>query len=75
MVNMTLAVSEELHQVMKEHSEIKWSEIARRAIQEQARKLEIMDKIIAKSTLTEKDAEELGRKVKKGIAQRHGLIK
>lgn len=70
---MTLAIPEDLHQTMKEHSEIKWSEIARRAIQEQARKLELMDKILAKSTFTEKDAEELAKKVKRGIAQRHGL--
>ncbi len=72
---MTLAIPEDLHQTMKEHSEIKWSEIARRAIQEQANKLILMDKILAKSTFTEKDVEELAKKVKRGIAQRHGLVR
>jgi len=75
MVNMTLAIPEDLYQTMKEHSEIKWSEIARRAIQDQAHKLDLIDKILAKSTFTEKDAQELAKKVKQGIAQRHGLIK
>ena len=75
MTNMTLAVPEDLHQIMRSHSEIKWSEVARQALWEQARKLELMDKILSKSELTEKDALELGRKINKGIAKRHGLIK
>lgn len=32
MVNMTLAVSDEIHLRMKRHSEIKWTEVARNAI-------------------------------------------
>ena len=75
MVNMTLAVPDDLHQIMKQHSEIKWSEVARKAIRDQARKLEMMDKILAKSTLTEKDVTEIGKKIKKGIAKKHGLAK
>jgi len=60
---------------MQKHKEIKWSEVARQAMWDQARKLELMDKILAKSELTEKDALEIGRKVNRGIAKRHGLIK
>tara|TARA_Y100000034_G_C6717579_1_gene317314 strand:- start:343 stop:573 length:231 start_codon:yes stop_codon:yes gene_type:complete len=73
MVNMTLAIPESLHKVMRMHSEIKWSEVARKAIQEQAHKLELMDKILTKSTFTEKDAKEIAQKVKREIAQHHGL--
>ena len=75
MTNMTLAVPEDLHQIMENHREIKWSEVARQAMWEQARKLELMDRILSKSRLTEKDALELGREVNKGIAKRHGPIK
>jgi hypothetical protein len=32
-----------------------------------------MDKLLANSELTEKDALEIGRKINKGIAKRHGL--
>jgi len=60
---------------MKKHNEIKWSEVARQAIWTQAQKLDLMDKILANSKLTEKDAEEIGHKIKHGIAKRHGLIK
>jgi hypothetical protein len=74
MTNMTLAVPEDLHQIMQKHKEIKWSEVARQAMWEKARKLELMDKILAKSKLTEKDALEIGRQINKGIAKRHGLI-
>jgi len=42
---------------------------------EKARKLELMDKLLAKSELTEKDALEIGRKINRGIARKHGLIK
>ena len=75
MTNMTLAVPEELHQIMEKHKEIKWSEIARQAIWAQARKLELMDKILSKSELTEVDAEIIGHKIKHEIAKKHGLIK
>ena len=75
MVNVTLAVPEELHNIMKEHNEIKWSEVARRAMWEQARKLAFMDKILAKSKLTERDAINIAKKIKAGIAKRHGLKK
>lgn len=39
------------------------------------KKLEVMDKILSKSKLTEQNALELGREINKGIAKRHGLIK
>ncbi|MAF99072.1 MAG: hypothetical protein CMH61_00515 [Nanoarchaeota archaeon] len=73
MVNMTLAVDEDLHNIMKEHSEVKWSEVARKAMRAHAQKLQMMDTILAKSTLTQKDADEIAEKIKEGIAKRHGL--
>ena len=75
MANMTLAVPEDLSRIMEKHKDIKWTEVARQAIREKARKLELMDKLLAKSKLTEQDAEEIGHKIKHGIAKRHGLVK
>ena len=74
MTNMTLAVPEDLHEIMEKHSDIKWSEVARQAMWEKARKLELMDKLLAKSELTEEDAERIGHKIKHEIAKRHGLV-
>ena len=59
MTNMTLAIPEDLHEIMKKHSEIKWSEVARHAIWEKARKLELMDKLLSKSKLTDKESQKL----------------
>ena len=75
MTNMTLAVSEDLYTIMQKHKDIKWSEVARQAMWEKARKLELIDKLLTKSTLTEEDALEIGRKIKHGIAKKHGLVK
>jgi len=74
MTNMTLAIPEELHKIIKKHKEIKWTEIARQAMWEQARKLELMDNLLSESKLTDKDAIEIGRKIKREIAKKHGLI-
>ncbi|ODS37470.1 MAG: hypothetical protein A7316_09375 [Candidatus Altiarchaeales archaeon WOR_SM1_86-2] len=71
MVNITLSIPEELYKVVKKHSEIKWSEVARRAMWDYAKRLEEMDRIASKSKLTEHDAIEIGEKIKKGIWERH----
>jgi len=74
MTNMTFAVPEELMAVMKRHKEIKWSEVARQALVEKADELKLMDQLVSKSKLTEKDAIEISRRIKEGIAKRHGLL-
>ena len=71
---MTLAVPQELHEIMKKHSEVKWSEVARKALWDHARKLELLDKLVEKSKLTEKDVEELDKIVKKAIAEKYRKI-
>ena len=73
MTNMTLSIPEDLHKRMKKFNEIRWSEIARKAIEKRINDLEVMEKIVSKSKLTEKDAKEISDKVKRGIAKRHGL--
>ncbi len=70
MPNITLSISEDLHNIVKEHNEIKWSEIARRAILEQAMKLKLMDKLVERSKFTEKDVEKIDHQIKKGLMKR-----
>jgi hypothetical protein len=70
MPNMTLAIPDELHTIVKKHTEIKWSEIARRAMWVQAQKLKLMDGLASKSKLTEKDIDELDHKIKSGLLKR-----
>lgn len=73
-MNVTLAVPEELHDIMKRHPEIKWSEVARQAMWEYARKLELLDEIVNRSDLSERDALKIGELVKKGVAKRYSKI-
>ena len=71
MVNVTFAVPVELHEIMRRHPEIKWSEIARKAMWEYARKLEFMERIAGESRLSEKDVLELDKRVKAGLRGRY----
>ena len=64
---MTLALPEDVYRIVKEHNEIRWSEIARRAIADYAKKLALLDALTANSELTEEDIMELDEKVKEGI--------
>lgn len=43
MVNMTLSIPKELHEKMKKYSEIRWSEVTRKAIENKVTDLESID--------------------------------
>ena len=64
MVNMTLALPEELHNKMKQFSDVRWTEVARKAIETKVRDLEVIEKLVSKSKLTQKDVEEFSKKIK-----------
>ena len=67
MPNITLSVPADIHMIMKQHGEIRWSEIARRAISEYAKKLALLDTLTQESELTEEEVMALDEKVKEGI--------
>ena len=79
MVNITLALPAELHSKMKEHTEIRWSEVVRKAISEkikvleQVKDFEEIERIASKSKLTQKDVEEISNKIKRSVAKKLGL--
>ena len=67
MPNVTLSIPEELHEKMKKHTEIRWSEVVRKSISEKIDDLEIMDKIAKRSRLTQTDVDEIVHKINKGV--------
>lgn len=73
MPNITLSVPEELHEKMKEHTEIRWSEVVRIALQKRIADLEIIEKLTSKSKLTKKDAKEISEKIDKEVSKKLGL--
>lgn len=73
MPNITISVSEELYTTIKKHKQVRWSEVARSAMALYAKKLSLLDKLLKDSELTEEDAIEIGKKIKRGMTKRHGL--
>ncbi len=70
MVNMTLSIPDDLHKKMRQHTELKWSDIARQAFEKKIKEIELMNKVLSKSELTEKDAERIGHQIKDKIGKR-----
>lgn len=66
MVNITLAIPEDVKKEMENFPEINWSEIARAAIKKRITLLQEIRKITKDSELNEKDVIELGKSLKKG---------
>jgi len=62
MANMKLPIPENLHRKMKNFSEIRWSEIVRKALEQKVNDMEIIEKIVQKSKFTKEDAEEITKK-------------
>lgn len=73
MANMTLAIPEELQEKLREHAEIRWSEVARQALEKKVADIELMDRLTSNSKLTEKDVEEISAKINKAVAKKLGL--
>jgi hypothetical protein len=71
MVSMTLAIPTELKKEMELYPEINWSVVARAAIQRKIAILREMDKLLAKSELTEEDAIRIGRQINKKVAKKY----
>jgi hypothetical protein len=67
MTNITLAIPEDLHEKMKKHSEIRWSEVVRKSLTQKVEMLDVMDKIAKKSKMTNKDVDEISSKIKKDV--------
>ena len=73
MSKVSVRVPDDLKKSMEERSEMNWSEVARKAFEKELKKLELADSIASKSELTAEDVEEIGEKVKKGIAEKHDV--
>ena len=49
MVNITVSISEGLYDKMKKYSEVKWSEVVRKALAEYIGRLEVMERGVVSS--------------------------
>ena len=51
-----------------------WAEVARQAIKQKIEELKMFNQLMAKSKLTEKDALELGKKIKKSMHKKYSKL-
>ena len=65
--NVTLSIPEALHEKMKKHSEIRWSEVVRKTISEKIEDLEVLYKLTRKSKLTQADVDEIAQKIDRDV--------
>lgn len=70
MGNITLSVPEDVHKDMKQFSEVKWSEVARKAIIEKLEALKLAEILAKKSKITEADVREFSKKIKSEATKR-----
>ncbi len=70
MGNITLSIPENVHKEMRQFSEVKWSEVARKAIISKIDTLKLAEKLAKKSKLTQKDVLAFDQKVKSAAAKR-----
>ena len=70
MGNMTLSIPDEIQKEMKHFSEIKWSEVARKAFQERIETLRLAEKLAKKSKLSVKDVEDFSKKITASATKR-----
>jgi len=75
MVNVTVSVPEEMKKKMDEFAVINWSEVAREAFAEQISKMELLKALTSKSKATDKDVQELTKKIKAEVWKRHEMEK
>lgn len=64
MGNMTLSIPNDIQDEMKLFSEVRWSEVARKAIVEKIETLKLAETFAKKSELTQKDVDDFNKKVK-----------
>ena len=64
MSNITLSIPDNIHKEMKQYREIRWSEVARKAIVEKIETLRLADQLAEKSKLTENDIKTFSNKIK-----------
>ena len=73
MANITLTIPNILHEKIRSHGEIRWSEVIRQLLQKKIEQLELMNQIVNKSKLTQKDVDEISEKIDSNVAKKFYL--
>lgn len=72
MPEIEVSIPEDLHEEVKAHPEIDWEEIARRSFERTVRRLHVHDRLLENSQISEEDAAEMGREIRRLTAWKRG---
>jgi post-segregation antitoxin (ccd killing protein) len=75
MPSVSISVSDELKKRLKKNDLVNWSAVARKAFEEELSKIELMDRLTKNVKATDKDIEELSKKIKRAMAKRLDELK
>lgn len=70
---VSVRVSKDTKEEMEKYKEINWSEVIRKALNEYLKKIREIEALAQSLELEEEDLEEIKKKVKQGIAKKHGV--
>ncbi len=70
MATISVSVSDELRNQILAFDEVNWSAVARRSFEEKIKEMQFLKQLAQKSRLTEKDAEDISRKIHDSMAKR-----
>ncbi|MBI2151998.1 hypothetical protein HYU21_04690 [Candidatus Woesearchaeota archaeon] len=70
MGTISVSVEEEMKSRMAELEEINWSAIARKAFEDKLKEVEILKRLANLSQLTEKDANDISKKINERMAHK-----
>jgi hypothetical protein len=70
MGTLSVSVPDTLREKMAQLDDINWSAVARKAFEEKVEQIEFITKLASKSKLTQKDADEVSRKINMGMANK-----
>jgi len=68
--NMTVTVEDDLWSEMKKHSEIRWSAVMKEAAKDKIKALIILERMVSKKKLSNKEIDEFAIKLGKRISNR-----
>ena len=71
MTTLSVAVPEDVKEIMDKFKTVDWNRVARLAISEKAKQLSFLKYFASESELTEQDTLELGKKVNKEVSKRY----
>jgi hypothetical protein len=64
MAEVTFSIPKEIQEIISKHPEVQWEKLVKDSLWNLAKKIQLMDKITAKSKLSEKDVDTLDKTIK-----------